>query len=252
MSIELNPDPAEFPFEVIERLKCYVYVYVDPADGAPFYVGRGQGNRAFNHLSEAGESDKLAHIAAIRARGQQPRIELLRYGLTESEAAVVEAAAIDLLGLGALTNRVRGHHRGTFGRTTASDLIAIARAVEVPVTHRAILITINQLYRSAMSPTELYESARGVWKLDPERARRAELALAVVHGVVKEVYRPQRWVKAGTLVYATRTADDVDAPGRWEFEGTIAEAAVRAQYVGRSVRGYLGRNAMNPIRYVNV
>ena len=179
MSIEPDTEPTEFPFEVIEHLKCYVYVYVDPADGAPFYVGRGQGNRAFDHLYEAGETDKLARIAAIRARGQQPRIELLRYGLTAAEAALVEAAAIDLLELGALTNRVRGHHPATFGRTTAADLIAMARAVEVPVSHPAILITINQLYHSDMSAQELYEATRGVWKLDRERARRAELALAL-------------------------------------------------------------------------
>jgi len=252
MSIEPNTNPTEFPFEVIERLKYYVYVYVDPADGAPFYVGRGQGNRAFDHLYEAGETAKLARIAAIRGRGQQPRIELLRYGLTETEAALVEAAAIDLLELGALTNRVRGHHPATFGRTTAADLIAMARAVEVPVTHPAILITINQLYRSDMSPQELYEATRGIWKLYRERARRAELALAVVHGVVKEVYRPREWHPAGTLTYATRDVAEFEGSGRYEFEGDVVEAAVREHYVGRAVRETLGRGRQNPIRYVGV
>lgn len=252
MNIEPRIEPTEFPPEVIERLGCYVYVYVDPADGAPFYVGRGQGNRAFDHLWEAGESAKLALIRAIRDRGQRPRIELLRYGLTEDQAALVEAAAIDLLGLGALTNRVRGHHRGTFGRTTARELVDEWTAREVAVVHPAILITITQLYRSDMSAVELYEATRGVWKLDHWRAQAAELALAVVHGVVKEVYRPQRWVKAGTLEYETRDAAELREPGRWEFEGDVAEAEARGRYVGRSVRATLGRGRQNPIRYVNV
>ncbi len=250
MTTEPDNEPTEFPPEVIERLKCYVYVYFDPADGAPFYVGRGKGNRAFDHLSEAGESDKLDRIRAIRDRGQRPRIELLRYGLTEGEAALVEAAAIDLMGLDALTNRVRGNHQGSFGRITAAELIAMFRAVEVPVIHPAVLITINQLYRSDMSAQELYEATRGVWKLDPERARRAELALAIVHGVVKEVYRPQEWHPAGTLTYATRDVAEFNGSGRYEFEGDVAEAALREHYVGRAMRKTLGRGHQNPIRYV--
>lgn len=254
MIIDLRIEPIEFPPEVIERLSCYVYVYYDPADGAPFYVGRGLGNRAFAHLDESGESDKLARIRDIRVRGQRPRIELLRYGLTEDQAALVEAAAIDLLGLGlgALTNRVRGHHRGTFGRVTARELVDEWMATPVTVTHPAVLITINQLYRSDMSATELYEATRGVWKLDRWRAARATLALAVVHGVVKEVYRPRAWHAAGTLPYVTRDAAELREAGRWEFAGAVADEATRQQYVRHSVRAQLGRGRQNPIRYVNV
>ena len=39
--------------------------------------------------------------------------------LSETAAALVEAAAIDLLGTGALTNKVRGLHSRSFGRVTA-------------------------------------------------------------------------------------------------------------------------------------
>lgn len=34
-------------------MKFYVYVYSDPANDTPFYVGMGKGNRKFAHLREA-------------------------------------------------------------------------------------------------------------------------------------------------------------------------------------------------------
>lgn len=33
--------------------KFYAYVYFDPRDGLPFYVGKGQGYRARKHLHQA-------------------------------------------------------------------------------------------------------------------------------------------------------------------------------------------------------
>ena len=39
-----------FTPKVIERLKYYVYVYIDPRNDRPFYIGKGKGNRVFAHL----------------------------------------------------------------------------------------------------------------------------------------------------------------------------------------------------------
>lgn len=61
-------------------------------------------------------------------------------------------------------------------------------AVPVTVTEPAILIRINQLYRSGMNATELYEVTRGVWRVGV-RCEQAHYALAVFQGVVKAVYK---------------------------------------------------------------
>ena len=96
--------------EVAKILKSYVYVYIDPRNGKPFYIGKGIGNRLFSHLSEKSEANKVERIAEIRHSGKEPRIEILRYGLSDSEAHLVEAASIDLIGKAKLTNRMAGHH----------------------------------------------------------------------------------------------------------------------------------------------
>jgi len=117
---------------------------------------------------------------------------------------------------------------------------------EVDIKHKAILVTINQLYHPRMNPLELYEATRGVWRLS-QRREKAEYVMAVYQGEVKEVYRVKRWLPAGTLEYTTRK--DVYKPeykGRWEFEGEVAND-IRDLYVGK----YIGTGGQNPVKYVN-
>ena len=166
------------PVEVGDALASYVYVYIDPRTHLPFYVGKGKGNRLFSHLDDQTESEKVRHIAELRAAGCEPEIHVLRYGLSDAEAALVEAAAIDLIGRPPLTNIVAGHHAQSFGRVTSQEVIAMLTATPVVVREPAILITINRLYRSGMNAQELYEATRGFWVVGPRREK-AELALAV-------------------------------------------------------------------------
>ena len=118
------------------------------------------------------------------------------------------------------------------------------------ITHNAILITINKIYRSYMAAEELYEATRGIWKIGPRREY-AELAIAVYQGIAREVYRIRRWWPAGTLEYKTRDSTGFKSSGRWEFEGEVARD-VRDQYVDKSVRKDLGKRNQNPIRYAGL
>ena len=48
----MTVDPAVLK-QVSDELQLYVYMLVDPRNGIPFYVGKGQGIRAHAHLAEA-------------------------------------------------------------------------------------------------------------------------------------------------------------------------------------------------------
>lgn len=232
--------------EIAETLKSYVYIYTDPRNGEIFYIGKGKGNRLFSHLSDQSETAKVARIAEIRSSGMEPKIDLLRYGLTDLEAALVEAAAIDLIGKAKLTNKISGFDGHSFSRITSQEVIIMLTAKHVEVRHKAILITSNQLYRSDMTPDELYETYRGYWKVGIRR-NKAEYVMAVYQGIVREVYRIDQWYPAGTLEYKTRDSSDFKGSGRWEFSGDVA-LDTRDEYVNFSV----GKGGQNPIRYVNV
>ncbi|MGD0815923.1 MAG: hypothetical protein ABSA83_20210 [Verrucomicrobiota bacterium] len=237
---------------VARELKYYVYLYINPLinppDGSVFYVGKGKNGRALAHL-RAGERKAMTKtLKAIRAGGKQPRIEILAHGLPTTDAAFkVEAAAIDLLGLKNLVNQVRGHG-AKYGRTPLRELIARYTQLKANIRDPVILIRINKLYRYGMTDAELYDATRGVWRVGPKREK-AEFALAVFEGVVREVYKIKHpWLPAGST-FSTRDRRGITAPRRWEFVGTVAEDRIRKRYVNRYVGDLFPHGAQNPISY---
>jgi uncharacterized protein len=239
------------PNEVARHLGYYVYVYVDPRSQRIFYVGKGKGDRILAHLFEQGDSRKHQIIAELSDAGLEPRLEVLAHGLRDEETALrVEAAVIDALKLDELTNLCRGWRSVEMGRLSLSELIAYYAAKPVEVEHAALLIRINRLYRHNMSPVELYEATRGVWRLGARR-NNAAYALAVFEGVVREVYAILAWQPAGSTPYLSRVHAEMPTEGRWEFTGEPAGEAIRAQYVGRSVASYFRKGQQSPVVYAN-
>jgi len=94
----------------------YVYVLAR-ADGAPFYVGKGMGNRVFHHEAEARTTSRLTHklnvIRAMATRGETIRYCIESTHLDEGEALARERTLIAQfgrhdLGHGPLTNQTDG------------------------------------------------------------------------------------------------------------------------------------------------
>lgn len=239
-----------FPPEVVEHMRSYVYLYLDPRDGLPFYVGKGIGNRAFSHLYDETETEKVGKIKEICNAGFEPVIEILRHGLTDDQAGLVEASVIDAYRVEKLTNRNRGSHSKSYGRVSAKEVLLSNTAPTVNISEPALLITINRLYRSGMKDEELYEATRGIWKVG-KRREKARYAFAVYQGIVREIYQIQRWQPAGTDRYISRDDSYFPESKRWEFVGIVAEDNIRSLYLRRSVRHLLGDSNQNPIRYIN-
>ena len=93
--------------------RYYVYVYIDPRNFEEFYYGKGTGARSHAHLSDLGDSEKVARIKAIRKEGLEPIIRIVARGLTSSEALMVETALIWKLGR-TLTNVASGQFVSRF------------------------------------------------------------------------------------------------------------------------------------------
>jgi uncharacterized protein len=116
--------------------------------------------------------------------------------------------------------------------------------------HKVVLIRINKLFRPNMNAEELYEATRGVWKLDTYRAEKADYAMAIYKGIIREVYKAKEWHKAKKNGYTTRTDLKFrDISDRKEFEGEPAEEGIREYYIGKFVKFEKGNQ--NPINYVN-
>jgi hypothetical protein len=235
-----------------EHLGFYVYLYIDPRTNEPFYVGKGQGERALAHLSDTTESRKVTRIKDILASGREPGIDILVHDLASEEAALrIEAAVIDAIGPDRLTNEVRGWESGKVGRMPLAELVALYAARPVEVVHPALLIRINRLYRYGMGLAELYEATRGIWRV-AQKGVRARYAFSVFHGVVREVFEIKSWHPERTTAYHIRVFDDpTPKPGRQEFSGKPAEENIRNQYVGRSVKQYFKQGHRDPVVYVN-
>lgn len=250
-TLDIAEPITRIPPEVADRLGYYVYLYSDPRDGKPFYVGKGRGARLLTHLSAEMASKKLTKIRDILSAGYEPRIDILAHALKDEETAFrVEAAVIDALGLDQLTNEVRGWRSIQLGRMPLRELLIYYSAKPVQVEVPALLIRINRLFRHTMSAQELYEATRGIWKLSARRTK-ARFAFAVFEGVVRDVFEIESWHTAGTTPYTTRPTDGWEGSTRWEFIGRVADAEIREHYVDGSVAKYFRQGQRSPVVYVN-
>lgn len=242
---------TQFSPYVIRHLQHYVYRLIDPRTGETFYVGRGVGNRVFAHVNgelkaEGDElSDKLRVIREIRLANLEVGHVIHRHGLTEEQAVEVEAALIDAYP--AATNQVGGEESDERGLMHARQIIEQYEAPEATFKHKAVLITVN---RTVTEQESVYAAVRYAWKLDPQRAQRADVVLALQQGVVVGVFIAERWMPA-TVEDFPGTPED--RPGRWGFVGHEAPSEIRDQYLRHRLPDSLRRRgAANPVRYVNV
>ncbi len=175
----------------------------------------------------------------------------MAHGLkTEAEALRIESAVIGIIGIQSLANEVQGHDSDEFGRIPLTELTSRYENKTVEIFEPTMLIRINRFYRSVHTEQELYEATRGKWKVGTRRDK-AKYVCAVFRGIIREVYRIEKWVPSGSTLYKTSLQRNVHIPGRWEFVGFRADEATRNKYLNKSVEKYLNKGAQNPIKYLN-
>jgi len=219
------------------NIKHYVYALceVDGNKRTPFYIGKGKGDRCLQHLNNINTSEKALKVKELLI-AKRLGIDILRHGLeTDKQAKIVEATCIDLLGVGELTNQVRGSG-SNMGRISIEEIhnLQSGEVVNILSEHAGLAFLLNSTYKSGMSELELFEATRGVWRNIP-RDKSIKYAYATYGGLIKEVYEVHGWVHAGTQQYFCRSFDHLDLSSRWEFIGRKATNDVRLLYVGKVI-----------------
>ena len=243
-----------FPPGVAKRLGWYVYRLIDPRNGETFYVGKGRGDRVFDHvrsaLAETEDEDaadlKLQRIKDIASAGLAVGHVVHRHNIEDEDVALqIEAALIDAYP--GTTNKVGGHGSGDYGCRHVEEIVSEYDAQPFVAKEPLILISIAQSY--ATEERDIYDAVRAAWRINADRAATFGLVLAHRRGVVLGAFRPR-----GSWLPATRDNSpwlEKDIPGRHGFVGDQASPADASNYVGKQVPDiYRKQGIASPIQYV--
>lgn len=245
---------TEFSQKCTEELGYYVYALVDPRTDKVFYIGKGCGNRVFDHCNfaikeEDAESLKLNLIREIIAEGHKVKHYIFRHKLTEDESFIVESALIDFLTYpefnneSLLTNIVSGHHQWDRGIKTVEEIEATydCKEIEVKPKDRILLVSLNRTFdlaRKRNDDIDLYDITCRSWLVAKYKAPKIDYVLGVYRGVVRSVVKVTgySWVK------------DAKNRDRCAFEG---ELLLNSPYLNTDVKAYpFGSGAA--MRYINL
>ena len=218
--------------------------------------GKGEGERVFQHVraatfpNEDADSLKLKTIRSIINKGYEVLTLILRHGLSEREAFLVEAVLIDLL-TNPLTKKISvdtvlsniqgGHDQRELGIRTVEELDAQYSSEPLGYTNdQLIIININGTYKNR----DIYEATSFCWRLSKRRADQADYILSEYHGVIRAVFKmdEQKWQPV---------PNHQGKSTRYFFTGyEVKDPEVLARYINKRIEKRHGD--ASPIHYLNI
>lgn len=246
----------EFDQRSIMNIGFYVYALIDPRDKNVFYIGKGKGNRIFNHVSGALDdetsTDKLELIREILNQGYGVEHYVIRHDLTEQIAFEVECALIDILtdprtnlsGHSKITNTQSGHKSYNRGFMSVEEIKMRYEAEELTeISDPVVIININAQYKPSLGSEDVYKATRASWRLSKEKVKTVKYALSEYRGLIIEVFEIDNWYEVPS------TSSSGKKQTRYAFNGKIATNEIREKYIFKSIARAKKRGAANPIRY---
>lgn len=245
----------------------YVYGLIDPRTNQFFYIGKGTGNRVFEHERESlncrdSEKLKLKTIEEIKSQGLEVKKIIINSNLTEEEAYKAEASLIAAFDyINGLTNIVSGHHStGAMSVEQFESKNGAAELKREDIKHNILVIKINKLYRRDMPQDELYDAVRGLWRASLKRVKKVKYVFGVYNSLIVSVYKPSQWhvCSEGTgkrprqdEVLTSKTENRLFFEDKDFEEGKPMDEAQKS-YLGKSIAGLEEiQHSQNPITYLD-
>ncbi len=240
----------QFTEEVSKNVGNYVYRLIDPRNGETFYVGKGKGNRVFQHakgVSLKNEDDneddeisaKMNRIQDIKNAGLEVVHVIHRHEIPDSAIYHVEAALIDAYA--GLTNEQGGHGSNSYGPMHANQINEkySLPSIEEEPSEKLVIINVNHI-QNRVDIEEIYKQVKGNWRIAIGRAKKADYVIAALRGVSIGVFKVHEWRKS------------TEHLGRFCFDGEKAPDEVWEKFVGTRGKRITDDNMkhiQNPIRY---
>lgn len=256
---------VQFSEMVTHQIGHYVYALARPrqfSEGRSelrdriFYIGKGQGNRCFNHANLArdrGEAalregeHKLAMIREIHSNGADVEIHIIAHGLEAEAAFDLEAVLIPLLGS---TNIVEGHGGRKLWLTTTE----IVERHDNPIQRRdtpllcenLLIVSLNKqkISQLMLDDEKLSEATLGNWVLAENKSAKVDILVGVKNSLIVSIFdvekTPERLAK-----YHRTPPPKKRMLGRSRFFGT-RNHELEQDLLGRSI--YDGERCISKVR----
>ena len=240
----------KFSAKIQEELGDYVYRLIDPRNGETFYVGKGQGNRVFDHVEDVREKLKNSQnnesesTETNQTNSKEERIKSIlveklevchiihRHKIPKDAVSHVEAAVMD--SFPGLTNFQSGHKSNKTGPMSIEQIKRKYDLPEIDIGKDKILLINVKSLKENNDEEKIKEQVECAWRVDTKRAERADFVLAVQEGICIGAFKNNAWIDATESEFP-RLGKDV--PGRYGFKAEWLSGEELTRFCGERLGG---------------